>query len=138
MNPPASPTEFRVQSTPQNGNGRSLKTRTRGKKSPLDKARATLGALDTGDLRALAEDIADLLALLDQSGDPISDQAADFETGYVTGGAADIQRARSGGYIELKMINGCGPYKYLRRRVGGKLTSTYLGKAKSGDLGSKT
>lgn len=32
------------------------------------------------------------------------------------------------GYIERKMINGCGPYLYLRYRVDGKLRSKYLGK----------
>jgi len=34
------------------------------------------------------------------------------------------------GYIELKTINGCGPYAYRRARVGGRLTSEYLGKVK--------
>lgn len=34
----------------------------------------------------------------------------------------------SGGYIELKEINGCGPYAYRRARVNGRMTSTYLGK----------
>lgn len=33
------------------------------------------------------------------------------------------------GYIEDKMINGCGPYRYLRVRQGGKHRSFYLGKA---------
>lgn len=34
------------------------------------------------------------------------------------------------GHIEIKTIRGCGPYKYLRYRSGGKLKSKYLGKAK--------
>lgn len=33
------------------------------------------------------------------------------------------------GYIEHKMINGCGPYRYLRFWVGRKHRSVYLGKA---------
>ena len=39
-------------------------------------------------------------------------------------------KGSKGGYIELKTINGCGPYAYRRARVGGRLTSEYLGKVK--------
>ena len=35
------------------------------------------------------------------------------------------------GSIERKMINGCGPYLYLRYWSGGKHRSVYLGKAES-------
>ena len=35
------------------------------------------------------------------------------------------------GSIEKKMINGCGPYLYLRYWSGGKHRSVYLGKAES-------
>lgn len=35
-----------------------------------------------------------------------------------------------GGYVELKTINGCGPYAYRRKRVNGQLTSEYIGKVK--------
>lgn len=38
---------------------------------------------------------------------------------------------KSGGYVELKMINGCGPYRYLRFRSQGQYKSVYLGKAES-------
>ena len=34
------------------------------------------------------------------------------------------------GYLELKTINGCGPYVYRRARVNGRLTSEYVGKVK--------
>lgn len=34
------------------------------------------------------------------------------------------------GHFELKMINGCGPYAYLRWWSGGKHRSSYLGKAR--------
>lgn len=34
----------------------------------------------------------------------------------------------AGGYIELKTINGCGPYRYLRFRSQGQYKSVYLGK----------
>ena len=36
----------------------------------------------------------------------------------------------TGGYIELKTINGCGPYRYLRFRSQGQYKSVYLGKAR--------
>lgn len=36
--------------------------------------------------------------------------------------------AKHGGYIELKIINNCGPYAYERYRDGKKLKSVYLGK----------
>lgn len=56
-------------------------------------------------------------------------QAAPDEPG-LEGGAAKAEKARKGGYIELKTINGSGPYAYRRRRVGGRLTSEYIGKVK--------
>jgi hypothetical protein len=37
----------------------------------------------------------------------------------------------SRGYIELKTINHCGPYAYLRVRSGNTHHSFYLGKAKT-------
>ncbi|PZD70804.1 hypothetical protein C1752_08946 [Acaryochloris thomasi RCC1774] len=33
------------------------------------------------------------------------------------------------GHIEKRMVNGCGPYKYLRWWEGGKHRAVYLGKA---------
>ena len=39
-------------------------------------------------------------------------------------------KGKAGGYVELKMINGCGPYAYRRARVAGRLTSEYIGKVK--------
>jgi hypothetical protein len=35
-----------------------------------------------------------------------------------------------GAWVELKMINNCGPYAYLRWREGGRCRSKYLGKVK--------
>jgi hypothetical protein len=37
------------------------------------------------------------------------------------------------GSIELKIINGCGPYAYLRYWSGGKHRSSYLGKPRKGE-----
>lgn len=45
-------------------------------------------------------------------------------------GAGEKSKSGKGGYVELKMINGCGPYVYRRARVNGRLTSEYVGKVK--------
>ena len=36
-----------------------------------------------------------------------------------------------GGWVELKTINGCGPYAYKRWRSGGRTRSEYIGKVKA-------
>lgn len=43
---------------------------------------------------------------------------------------ADSQQcgSRGGSHIERKMINGCGPYQYLRYQQAGKYRSIYLRK----------
>ena len=78
----------------------------------LERIRRQLGALDTADLRALQADIAALLSATDESPSNTLPQ----------------------GHIELKMINGYGPYKYLRRIENGKLRSIYLGRASQGEV----
>ena len=37
-------------------------------------------------------------------------------------------KSGKGGYIELKLVRGFGPYAYRRWREGGRLRSEYLGK----------
>lgn len=39
-----------------------------------------------------------------------------------------------GAWVELKMINNCGPYAYLRWREGGRCRSKYLGKVKETEV----
>ncbi|MEO1133917.1 MAG: hypothetical protein AAFX40_14580 [Cyanobacteria bacterium J06639_1] len=41
------------------------------------------------------------------------------------------------GSIELKTINGCGPYRYLRYWSGNKHRSVYLGKAEDKESSSE-
>lgn len=41
---------------------------------------------------------------------------------------AEVRKASGKPYIEKKLINGQGPFLYKRQRVGGTLTSTYIGK----------
>jgi hypothetical protein len=85
--------------------------------SNLDQVRRLLGALSPEELRVLQEDLAALVAASEPGGSAHDDEP---------------HRER-GGHIELKLINGYGPYKYLRRMEGGKLRSIYLGKASLAD-----
>ncbi len=43
-------------------------------------------------------------------------------------GDSQSRGTRGGGYFEDKMINGCGPYRYLRFWISGKRKSVYVGK----------
>ena len=53
-------------------------------------------------------------------------QAAQQEPASEQGGKS---KGKGGSYVEVKMINGCGPYAYKRWREGGRLRSEYQGKA---------
>ena len=55
-----------------------------------------------------------------------SDNLSEHEQGTMT----SIRRGRrgGGGYYEDKMINGRGPYRYLRYMRGGSRKSVYVGK----------
>ena len=88
------------------------------KQSPLAKCLSTLGSLDQPELRHVRNVINDLLRI---------EYAEDLES--LMNGPA--QETKIAGHIELKMIRGYGPYKYLRVWKGKTLTSTYLGKAPS-------
>jgi hypothetical protein len=68
--------------------------------------------------------MADLLATEDT--EELEEQAADGNSSKSKGSPA--------GWVELKHINGYGPYAYLRWRDGKRMRSKYLGKAR--DLGS--
>ena len=70
-------------------------------KTPQEKARALLGALSAEDLRALQEDIDDLLTVY--AGDEESRQAGYIELKFIPKTLAD------GSQVEY------GPYAYLRR-----------------------
>lgn len=82
-------------------------------------------------LDALADaELTDLDALLhgliEAREDEVEEEAAPIES---AGKATAKKGAR--GHIELKMINGYGPYKYLRFWQGKTLKSEYIGKAKA-------
>lgn len=83
--------------------------------SAYSKACAQLGSLSRSDLMQLRSVIDDLLELIEKL-----DSSDVADSGAISGTAR--------GHIEHKMINGYGPYAYLRVWRDGCLTSTYLGK----------
>lgn len=44
------------------------------------------------------------------------------------GSPPTVGRPDGGKWVDLKMINGCGPYAYLRWREDGRCRSKHLGK----------
>ena len=93
------------------------------KRSPLEKIQALLDQLDTDDLTTLQDQIETHLT------------ASNTPSPKNKGGQVGIaEPSAAGGHIELKMINGCGPYKYKRVLVGGRLKSVYIGKATQADI----
>ena len=101
--------------------GKGKQAMTRKAKTPFDSVTSQLGALSRPELVELAAMVA---ALLD-------DDEAD-EDKVETG--ADVGPAKAGakGHVEAKVINGCGPYLYLRYWSGKTLKSKYIGKANKG------
>ena len=86
-------------------------------KTPFDTVTSQLGQLSRSELSELADMVA---ALLDATDD---DEATDDQV-------EGDKPAKSGakGHKEWKMINGCGPYCYLRYWSGKTLKSKYIGK----------
>ncbi len=75
------------------------------------------------ELRAMIDTNIDAIELGEQEQEAQQEPAGDR-------GQQGESKGKAGGYVELKMINGCGPYAYKRARVGGRLTSEYIGKVK--------
>ncbi|MBI5928622.1 MAG: hypothetical protein HY862_04895 [Chloroflexi bacterium] len=93
------------------------------KKTRLEKAQALLDQMDAEELAALQQAIETHLT------------ASNTPSPANKGGQVGIaQPSTASGHIELKMINGCGPYKYKRVLVGGRLKSVYIGKATQADI----
>ena len=86
----------------------------KGKKTPFEALSSNLGQLSRPELEDLAEMVAALLAI----GEEKEAQEA----------AEGKEKAGAKGHIEAKMINGCGPYLYLRYWSGKTLKSKYIGK----------
>lgn len=99
-------------------------------KSLTDALLPTLAAWPIEDLRDLQESIN---ALVEAIAPPVDEQeestAPEVSAGAAPTGGGGKARARGAGYIEEKMVNGCGPYRYLRWRSEGRQRSRYIGKA---------
>lgn len=104
---------------------------SKGRRTALETTEATLGALALADLYRLRDTVDALIAALED----------DQTEATVTASAPTANpNGNAGGYVELKTINGCGPYAYLRFAVyqSGRRTlkSKYLGKARGDGSGS--
>lgn len=97
-------------------------------KTSFDEVTSRLGQLSQSELVELGDMVAALLGVPGVSRffapteEEDDDQVADPEE-KSNGKAAK-------GHIEAKMINGCGPYLYLRYWSGKTLKSKYIGKGK--------
>ena len=89
---------------------------------------AALDALDHAGLLALRKVVDDRLAALDEQS---TDDPADLVgNAGANGGGLPTKGggAGRGGWVEMRMVNGCGPYAYERWREGGRKRTRYLGK----------
>ena len=90
-------------------------------------------------LRSLSDDelhqlIAEAAFILQARAEGSGERADDDEPADVApGGSSGDMPKLSGasGWIEVKMVNGCGPYAYARWWAGKKKRSQYLGKVKT-------
>ena len=96
-------------------------SRKRNARSPYDTITSNLGQLTRSELEDLADIVGRLIAI---AGEEQEEEEEDWATDVSTNGV----KAGGAGHIEYKIINGCGPYAYLRRWQGKKLRSIYLGK----------
>lgn len=85
-----------------------------------------LGKLTRNELENVADLVAALLAELPE--DPAAEQDAGGPAGQ---GASGGKGSKGGAWLELRTINGCGPYVYRRWREGGRKKSEYVGKAQT-------
>ena len=107
-----------------------MATKTKTPKTAFDEVTSHLGQLSQSELVGLGDMVAALLGVpgvsrffapTEEDGD--DDQVEDqVEKG---------NRKAAKGHIEAKMINGCGPYLYLRYWSGKTLKSKYIGKGKA-------
>ena len=93
------------------------------KQDPFKTVTSHLGELSVEELEEVARMVATLLTIRRE------EEEVDQEAGESADQGAEKKPAR--GHIELKLINGYGPYQYLRYWEGKTLKSRYIGKAKS-------
>ena len=111
------------------GEGDRMASKAKTPKTSFDEVTSRLGQLSQSELVELGDMVAALLGVPGVSRffaaseeDDDDDQVADLDRN------GDKPAAK--GHVEAKMINGCGPYLYLRYWSGKTLKSKYIGKAK--------
>ena len=110
------------------GEGDSMASKAKTPKTSFDEVTSRLGQLSQSELVELGDLVAALLGVPGVSRffaateEEDDDQVADLDRN------GDKPAAK--GHVEAKMINGCGPYLYLRYWSGKTLKSKYIGKAK--------
>ena len=110
------------------GEGDSMASKAKTPKTSFDEVTSRLGQLSQSELVELGDMVAALLGVPGVSRffaateEEDDDQVADLDRN------GDKPAAK--GHVEAKIINGCGPYLYLRYWSGKTLKSKYIGKAK--------
>jgi hypothetical protein len=101
-------------------------------------ARAKREEIELTLCKMTVEELLELRAMVDMRIDEAELRARRIELGLeepeeehvAENGAGEKSKGGKGGYLELKTINGCGPYVYKRFRKNGRLCSEYVGKVK--------
>ena len=101
-------------------------------------ARAKWGEIELRLCEMTLEELLELRAIVDMRIDEAELRDRRIELGIeepaedpaAENGGGEKSKGGKAGYLELKTINGCGPYVYRRSRVNGRLTSEYVGKVK--------
>lgn len=110
------------------GEGDSMASKAKTPKTSFDEVTSRLGQLSESELVELGDMVA---ALLGVPGVSCFFAATEEDDDDLVG---DLDRngdkPAAKGHVEAKMINGCGPYLYLRYWSGKTLKSKYIGKAK--------
>ena len=110
------------------GEGDSMASKAKTPKTSFDEVTSRLGQLSQSELVELGDMVAALLGVPGVSRffaateEEDDDQVGDLDRN------GDKPAAKR--HVEAKMINGCGPYLYLRYWSGKTLKSKYIGKAK--------
>ncbi|MDV3002577.1 MAG: hypothetical protein N5P05_004232 (plasmid) [Chroococcopsis gigantea SAG 12.99] len=91
----------------------------------LEKIITDCYGLKVYELKALRDAVDALIELSEDEREELTDGEGKARARLLASGAGGSGKA---GYIEKKIINGCGPYLYLRVRINGNNRSFYLGK----------
>ena len=105
-----------------------MATKTKTPKPAFDEVTSRLGQLSQSELVELGDMVAALLGVPGVSRFfAAAEKEDDDQVGDLAGNG---HKPAAKGHVEAKMINGCGPYLYLRYWSGKTLKSKYIGKAK--------